>query len=233
MALLFVTLPAVAASCSFVLDDPIEPTPGDTGGAAGAGGAGGEGGVACIDDRGLQSGCADGWRDGYSGPTIEDDPPDIAACAGRFDVPGATAARSGNPDCVAIGDDRCQPDIAGCSALDLCATGWHICDSADEMLARFPDFGCMQDPEPGTFWMSAVGQDGAGGCGGGTGNVLGCGDHGEGDFDECKPPFDARMDLTACTASPPWACTGSDGNDELLRISKPGLGGGGVLCCRD
>lgn len=164
---------------------------------------------------------------------MAEDPPDISACAGRFDIAGATQGRSGNPACMAAGNDRCQPDIPGCSALDLCATDWHICSSADEMLQGLPGFGCLQDAWPDTFWMSAVGQDGAGGCGGGTGNVLGCGDYGEGSFDDCKPPFDARMDLTACAVSPPWQCTGSDGSDELLRIRKPGLGGGGVLCCRD
>jgi hypothetical protein len=171
------------------------------------------------------AGCADGEREGLLAP------PDIAACAGGFDVPGLRTTIT--PSCDrAAGDDGANPAGAGCSVADLCAEGWHVCVGGAEVAARSPG-GCAES-DPSTTSFFAVRQSGPGGasCGDGANDVFGCGSVGVAVTDASCAPLD-RFSNDLCAALPaPWTC-GPDGTAEADQVVKPGSDAGGVMCCRD
>ena len=83
-------------------------------------------------------GCADGTREGFVDQKAY---PQIAACAGAWDQPGIT------PDAVVPtcgrqgGNDGAKANGQGCAAPDLCADGWHICKTWQELAQKSPT-GC-------------------------------------------------------------------------------------------
>lgn len=152
-------------------------------------------------------GCSDGERDGFVDVVAW---PGIAACAGRWVVPGTMAGRVGI-NCARAGDDTGIAD--GCAMADLCAAGWRPCQAADL------DVGDC--PETLGFWVAD------GGCTGTTA-VVGCSvDVGEG-LGGC-PPF-ARTLGPGCTGNSTagWTCTPGTERATVVHNDERG----GVLCCK-
>jgi hypothetical protein len=123
-------------------------------------------------------GCADGTREAFVNQTNF---PAIAACAGGWDGNGRMANYTGvypaplrttNPNCAQNGNSGPNPDGTGCSATDLCSTGWHIC-AGGEVLASVqsaPNFGTQKDGCVATVWpansffAAAIGSTGCSIC---------------------------------------------------------------------
>lgn len=83
-------------------------------------------------------GCADGAREGFLDLGAH---PSIAGCAGAWTVGGVTRAHL-VPTCGrAAGDDGSHREGTGCSAADVCAPGWHVCEGKTEVALRAPG-GC-------------------------------------------------------------------------------------------
>ncbi len=105
-------------------------------------------------------GCADGTREAFESQTTF---PAIAACAGGWDGNGGTAGYTGvfpaplrttNPNCTQNGNSGPNPDGIGCSSIDLCAPGWHVC-AGGEVIARVKgviDSGSQTDGCTATTW---------------------------------------------------------------------------------
>src|SRR5262245_43793563 len=79
----------------------------------------------------MDVGCADGTREAY---VDEQAFPDVAGCSGGFQVPGVTTPESQAPQCDRMaGNDGSNAVGSGCSVADLCAEGWRVCESADDL----------------------------------------------------------------------------------------------------
>lgn len=183
-------------------------------------------------------GCADGQREGF---LDTDTYTHIAACSGGWSVPGVT------PDSVAAscnrqaGDDSANPSGAGCASADLCATGWHLCDSWEEVAAKSPT-GCAGATPAGAPSKShffairqpSVNGSVCGAAGSGDNDVFGCGNLGNGlGGDKQCGPLDrvlASTQADSCgfnEAMPPlgpWQCIGGPGSDlhEGATVTKKG-----------
>ena len=183
-------------------------------------------------------GCADGQREGF---LDEDAYPQIAACAGAWTQPGIT------PDAVAPtcnrqgGDDGPHADGGPCSAPDLCAEGWHICNGWQELAAKSPT-GCVgatpADAKPKSLFF-AIRQPSennivCGQAGDGFNDVFGCGNLGVGiPPDKNCGPLDRALASTqpnTCgfnEAEPnlgPWQCMGGGDShlNEGQHVTKKG-----------
>ncbi|MCH9687364.1 MAG: hypothetical protein K0V04_38375, partial [Deltaproteobacteria bacterium] len=159
-------------------------------------------------------GCADGQREGFVDPVHH---PGIAACAGGWTEPGLVPVPP--PTCQRLGgDDTVNPGGAGCSAADLCAEGWHVCETAIEVAAR-TNQGCADMVAPGFF---AIAQSGPGNaqCGEGLNDLFGCGTLGSPlDSASCNP-LD-HFSGPGCEDLPStWNC-GLDGDTEASHVAKP------------
>ncbi len=224
---------------------------GSGGGAAGA--TGGQAGASDVPDGGAgangtpdahpisSAGCADGTREGFSSV---DDYPDIAACAGGWQIPGFALGLTGtgttSPACQRHGgNDGVRPDGLGCSVADLCAEGWHVCESAHEFSTKATDCRDALPPAGGALVFYGTRQRGPDKTCDllnqtGTNNVYGCGNFGSPAMAACAP-FTRMIRDADCKANPPWMCVDGpiDYNvSELLDVTKPGSAHGGVLCCR-
>jgi hypothetical protein len=212
---------------------------GEEGGQGGsAAGAGGAAGTMSMPDAATVSpmGCADGTREGLQ-PLLAY--PNVAACAGGWQIAGFVAPETLTPQCDRrAGNDGDLPDGEGCSVADLCAEGWHVCESAQEFSTKAKDCG---DAFPGgavpEFYATRQrGPDKT--CDPmnltGTNNVYGCGNFGSAAMAICAPFMHMLRDAD-CKANPPWMCVNGPINysiTELLDVTKPGSARGGVLCCR-
>ncbi len=93
-----------------------------------------------------EAGCADGQRDGF---LSIDDYPLIAACSGGWSIGGVTRDDL-EPECGhQSGNNSGNPNGFGCSAADLCAPGWHVCQGHQEVTEKSPN-GCADAVAPGT-----------------------------------------------------------------------------------
>lgn len=210
--------------------------PGAGGGGRGTGGMQGAGAGPASSSSAAgggvsEHGCADGQREGYFGE------PRIAACAGGFLVAGVTTGPSMQPQCLRQGgDDGPNPTGTGCSVADLCAEGWHVCNSAPEVASEVS--ACPTDSvmAPPVFWLTRQSTDNSvGDCTAlGDNNLVGCGEGlamtmvvGA----NCGP-LDTLMYYSSCAANPPWYC-GTGMPEEALVVTKNGSDLGGVLCCQE
>jgi hypothetical protein len=201
------------------------------GGTLGAGGVTATGGISgtggFVGDAAIV-GCADGQREGFLDLVAY---PNIAACAGGFQVPGVVGLTG--PACArAAGDDGARPDGTGCNVEDLCAVGFHVCKSAVEFDAK-SSTGCTE-AVVGTaplFYVTLQSGGGQQKCGPGTNDVFGCGNIGYRPSQGCGLLDRASGDLCSALVAP-WSC-GSDLAGEALNVVKPGSLAGGVLCCID
>jgi hypothetical protein len=134
------------------------------------------------------AGCADSTREAFVNQAIF---PAIAACAGGWDGNGSIANYTGvfpaplrttSPACAQNGNSGPNPKGAGCSAIDLCAAGWHIC-AGGEVIVRVqqaaPDAGirtdgCAAETWPArSFFAAAIGSTGFSICAEPYGTVTG------------------------------------------------------------
>jgi len=115
----------------------------------------------------------------------------------------------------------------GCSAEDLCASGWHICtDQADFSLSSGNCSELVSDLP--TFYATAQGSAGSNICdGNGANDIFGCGRACGAPTSQC-----GSLDrvLTSMTPLAGWDL-GSIDTAERDNVSKA-EGSGGVLCCR-
>jgi hypothetical protein len=184
-------------------------------------------------------GCADGSREGLLSLARF---PDVAACSGAWTVPGLVAPETLKPQCGrAAGNDGAKPGGDGCSVADLCAEGWHVCESAQELAAKA--MNCDEAFPGGAVKMFfASRQHGLGPTPAvtcdptnemGTNNVYGCGNFGSNAVD-CAPFMHMLRDAD-CKNTPPWMCVNGPigySTSELDDVTKTGSEHGGVLCCR-
>ncbi len=197
-------------------------------------------------------GCADGARDAFRDRARY---PDIAGCAGGFELPGLN--RDDAPTCARIaGDDGPNANGTGCRASDLCAEGFHVCRSSGEVRARSID-GCAGagDAEPRTFWATRQTGPGYLQCATGTAldctnrdcrdncantsnttnDIFGCGSLGSSPQASCAP-LDRSGNNLCGELVRPWRCDQPAGQADVREsefVVKPGPEAGGVLCCRD
>jgi hypothetical protein len=207
---------------------PVTSGPG-SGGGGGVGGAGGAGGAPPQ-----ATGCADGTREAFKDEVPF---PYIAACSGGFSVPGLTSSASMSPACNRQGGNTGpNPAGAGCSVADLCAVGWHVCTSSQEVADHGP--GCPTDLAAGDFFATRQAQNSTV-CAPPPvhNNVVGCGDPNT--FPDAPDPGDGCGPLDRMIKNDPcdgvltpWACH-NDAQNEAAVVTKEGAERGGVLCCKD
>jgi hypothetical protein len=188
------------------------------------GGAGG--GVA-----GDPIGCADGERELFR---KEKESPNVAGCAGAFDVAGVTTSPSKSPSCGrGAGDDGDNLMGVGCAVADLCAAGWHVCESAEELDVS----ACADDDSGPTFYVTRLSTvTGSLACGAGASdNLVGCGvGAGQSPMSggTCGP-LDTVLIFSQCDMElASWEC-GTSTDVEAEVVTKVDSDEGGALCCRD
>lgn len=204
-------------------------TPAGSGGGGGATPAtSGPGGAATGDPVG----CADGERELFGDQAAS---PNVAGCAGAFDVPGVTTAPSKALGCArGAGDDGDNADGEGCSVADLCAEGWHVCQALSEIDVP----GCASDAasDPAFFVTRISTAPGAPTCmANGNDNLVGCGVNvGQPPMppDSCAP-LNAVLIFSLCDMElDAWSC-GTAMDVEAEVVTKTKKDEGGALCCRD
>jgi hypothetical protein len=182
-------------------------------------------------------GCADGTREGFAAAL--DVWPRIAGCAGAWEVPGLIKPAVTRPSCnLSAGNSGINPAGAKCSAADLCALGWHVCEGPQEV-ARLSPSDCESIVPPGVvaFFAVAGGATPEGTCTPGrpaVNDLHGCGsgDIGQPEVEGCFP-LDRRMAFHDCALSGVWFCGRDDQHlQEAALATKPAPALGGVLCCR-
>ncbi|HWO20938.1 MAG TPA: hypothetical protein VNO30_19360 [Kofleriaceae bacterium] len=220
-------------------------------------------------------GCADGQREGFTDVSAH---PNIAGCSGAWTIPsihneapgaapacpGLSVAGTSTPACDRnAGDDGANALGTGCNVADLCAVGWHVCSSVDDV-AEASATGCAgatRDGDPPLFFASRQTSTGCGQCATGTStapscnssscaagclqtaetsnDVFGCGNYGSSTPNASCSPLD-RFSQNLCSglSGSPWSCnlpTSADNNGlcEAYTVTKSGTSHGGVLCCRD
>jgi len=240
------TAVVTGSSTSSTPADGTSTSPGSgSGSGSGSGGSTGpldssgtsSGTTAALEDSGSSSdsttgevstvGCADGFREALIDEVAY---PNVAACAGGFWVPGVGSPVS---QCEREGgDDGPWPDGMGCSIEDLCAEGWHLCASRQEVMVAGLAGGCGGVAWGSQFFATGQSGEGANTCNDtGTNDVFGCGDLGYSDISGCAPLNRSTGNL--CVELPGvWSCS-DDAYDEVTHLVKPGPSDGGALCCRD
>jgi hypothetical protein len=210
------------------------------GGHPATGGAGGPTAEATDANPVSLVGCADEAREGFKDMGKY---PRIAACAGAWQIAGLVSPESLAPQCGRqAGNSSSNLVGAGCSVADLCAEGWHVCESAREVqlaAATCTDaFGTAGGPLFFATRQRGAGTGAAVTCDltvqTGTNNIYGCGNFGSAADNVCAP-FTRMLRDADCQDNPPWMCVEGriDYNvNELADVTKPGSSRGGVLCCR-
>ncbi len=174
-------------------------------------------------------GCADGTLEGFKNS------PGIAACSGAWTVRGIfkgappTCARQGG------GPSSVKPDGDGCSAVDLCASGWHVCNDAADVAnhggAAQGEVCEPTGPAGNTFYATAQASTGTAACAAGSAginDVFGCGD-----IDKPPAPDCAPLNAVISTFQLLQGFNlGADNDSERKNVTKT-IGPGGVLCCVD
>jgi hypothetical protein len=189
----------------------------------------------CVADNG----CADGQREGYVGAA------NIAACSGGWTVAGVTSVASQSPQCNHnAGDDSANPLGTGCSVMDLCQVGWHVCANSAEVVAKSGGLNCnggfsnpSNNSDTALFFTTRQSGPGSGQCGNGNNDLFGCGTLGDAPFNQASCGVLNRFSNNLCnslntSSGTPWAC-GNDGFQEAANVTKIAATRGGVLCCRD
>jgi hypothetical protein len=219
--------------------------------------------------RANESGCADGQREGFVDQTKY---PNIAGCSGGWSIPGVLVSTPGfAPACPGIptydtltpacargaGDDGSNPNGSGCNVADLCAPGWHVCNTAQEVADRSPTGcdGATVAGDPLLFFATRQSSTGCGVCATGTStsdscnstscvagclqttrtsnDLFGCGNLGAATPTACGALNRFSNNLCGSLGSP-WSCIDNgSGLCEAYVIQKPNPSRGGVMCCRD
>lgn len=215
---------------------------------ADSGASGGTGGIVVSTDAsdvGATSpiGCADGTREGYLSLVTY---PLIAACAGGWSITGMVAANTMTPQCGRrAGNNGMVTSGNGCSVADLCAEGWHVCETAAEVASLARSCTDAVAPAGNTDVFYATRQRATGvtciinNATPSTNNLHGCGNFGTNEAPSCAP-LNMLLTQTDCAGTAPWDCGEQAGDiTELADVTKTTSGGangsthGGVLCCHD
>ena len=164
----------------------------------------------------------------------------IAGCSGGWEVAGLVGPATREPQCQRqAGNDIASPDLAQvrCSVADLCAAGWHVCESAEEIRRSSPT-ECESAVPFGhvAFFVTRTRSTPFGLCLPDptlANDLHGCGNFGAPESGGCQP-LDRRLSFVECGRSAAWKC-GDEQNhlDEANLVTKIGASEGGVLCCRD
>jgi hypothetical protein len=193
-----------------------------------------------------EPGCSDGTREGFLSLTQY---PDIAACSGAWSVPGITAAGQAQgpvvPTCGrSAGNDSTNVDGDGCSAADLCAIGWHICEGYQEVAANAPA-GCADavpadapNDNNANYVLFAIAQHShdntvCDDTPGDDNDIFGCGRFGQqiNDSNNHCGVLDQALASTvpgtcsysqAIPSNGPWQCLGSNSLNEGDFVTKNG-----------
>jgi hypothetical protein len=181
-------------------------------------------------------GCSDGTREGFRDVLHW---PNIAGCAGGFEQPGVLGSPTPSSACYQAGDSSLNPNGIGCGAADLCAAEWHVCGGAADVARHSPTGDCESCVLPGElrFFLVAAGASPMGICTPdpeAANDLHGCGGLGQPESDACAPLV-RRMGFADCLATRGvWHCGGEpDSLREAAIVTKPGVGMGGVLCCKN
>ncbi|MFO0608758.1 MAG: hypothetical protein U0324_36665 [Polyangiales bacterium] len=224
--------------------------------------------------RAAVNGCADGTREGFRDAKVF---PDVAGCSGAWSVPGVIDAPAGEaPACPGLGasastlhpacgrragNTGALPRGQGCNVSDLCAAGWHVCATADDV-ARHAPRGCDGATRPGDpplFFAARQSSNGCVRCALGdragadcdaaactegcaqtprlSNDVFGCGNFGDA-VGTCAALDRFGNNLCGAFAGSSWSCDAPGAADdnglcEAYTVAKSGPDHGGVLCCRD
>jgi hypothetical protein len=215
----------VAAALSVACGENFRPSEG-TGGGGSTSSSGSGGSVV------LAAGCADDSRELFADQQAY---PEIAGCQGAWDVPGVTTMGSDLPACLrAAGNNGENTFGTGCSVQDLCAAGWHVCETAEEVATGSEGDGCPATAEDELWLTRQTTEPGALFCGTPSeNNLVGCGGLGE-DADPSCSPLTAVAFFSHCDGTA-WRCGDmAQGDREAALVVKLNpLDPGGVLCCRD
>ncbi|MBW2454351.1 MAG: hypothetical protein JRI68_07565 [Deltaproteobacteria bacterium] len=203
----------------------------------GEGGGGGTGGTSSSSGTGGSTsgtpGCSDGTRELFDDLTAE---PRIAGCEGGFSVPGVTTQESQELACDRkAGNNSENAAGEGCSVADLCAAGWHVCESAADVAASLTSaIACPETPNP-SFWITRQATNDTTDCvNGGVNNLVGCGSEAGEDAAPSCSPLDTMMLFSSCQSFSGWYCgTANEGTHESQVVTKSIFDQGGVLCCKD
>lgn len=172
-------------------------------------------------------GCSDGTREAFADVGAY---PLIAGCSGGWSVPGVDSGPTN--DCVAAGDTSSNPAGTACSIGDLCAPGWVVCATPQDVM-QHSDVGCpFNEFLGGTFFATRATGDGAMSCNGlGRNDLFGCGSLGTTpDPTTCAPLNKTSGDQCAALTIGGWVCL--FGSSEADTVEKHEPGGGGALCCK-
>jgi hypothetical protein len=183
-----------------------------------------------------ESGCGDNERDDLTDLAQY---PDIAACSGRWSIPGLEAP----PVCNRTSGDRNQSD-ATCAAQDLCAKGWHICHNDGDVKIRLGQTCSTRFKSANTFFATDQPGDFGICMVAGSNDIFGCGSIGAdlaamsqmGVCESLDKSSGNECSLLNSAVAGAWQCIdpmGTRGYDERNVVTKPADAGGGVLCCRD
>jgi hypothetical protein len=219
------------AGAPFVVDAGVDLGSSDAADTAAGGTSGAAGSMAPP-----EPGCSDGTREGYLDMKKY---PGIAACSGGWAEPGLDSEASHTPECARrAGNSGDKVDGHGCSIADLCAAGWHVCESTHEvslLVTACTDAFSPSAAKP-VFFVTrqrAIGLTCTANSQteGGTNNIYGCGNVGSFADKSCTP-LDHMLRDSDCANQPPWSCS-DNSQDEYLVVTKLGSSRGGALCCKD
>jgi hypothetical protein len=132
------------------------------------------------------------------------------------------------------------PSGIGCSVADICAAGWHVCDSLEEVVDLAED---CRPALPASFAMRvfyvtrqrAEDDECSNNNNEGLDNLHGCGNFGSIEDPSCRP-FLYTLHQPDCFANPPWECDDPSSlsfEGEMAVVVKRGSERGGALCCKD
>lgn len=182
-------------------------------------------------------GCSDGTREAFTNVQTH---PNIAGCSGGFSVAGVTTQNSMSPQCNRIaGNSSANTSGNGCSVEDLCANGWHVCNSSAEVQMKSGTGACdtVSMLSSTAMWITRQSADGPGNCiMGGHNNILGCvlGNTGALQVGTNCAPLDGEMWYGQCANFAPWQCGNQNtALQEADLVTKGGSDHGGVICCKN
>jgi hypothetical protein len=217
------------------------------------------------------TGCSDGTREGFTAYPNST----IAGCSGGWSLPGIMLDNPGHPSqCPNVttydtvtptcgrnaGNSSANPNGSGCDVADLCAVGWHVCQTAQEVALNSPTGDCSGalvagDPTP-LFFAARQSSDGCDVCATGTSTVpacdsatceggceqtqylsndlFGCGNIGSTGLTGCGALDVASGNECGAIAGAGWSCNDGDGGFcEAYVVTHANDTQGGVLCCQD
>jgi hypothetical protein len=179
------------------------------------------------------AGCSDGTREGFTNATQFTN---IAGCSGGWSVAGLLSTTTAKCS-LAGGNSGSNPSGTGCSAADLCETGWHVCTTSLQVATSSATGSCSGVTDAGAaslFFGTLQSGPGSAQCATtGSNDLFGCGNLGAAPNANCTP-LDRFSNNLCGSLGAPWSCpTNNGGFDETINVVKPGSLLGGVLCCKN